>query len=251
MRVSDEGWKSQSRSCIKLSSSKYAHGKISSSISGNGPSTISRSRSLHVSGVENGDSAYASRGSLSYMPHTYIPSHHPHYQQYGLVTPANYGQLGVAALNHYHAHYPYHPQHQYNVSHQQVFQHGYQQGHVPFTGTAHKSSTAPSATSTAPVTEKRASNKVSPGDCTPRIPVARLIFDRESGRKRRRLCSDSTAEDEIKLPYFGQAIPSQPKSVLSAMLSYLSNNDLHIAAQVCRWWKQQAVDEALKRQKRS
>jgi hypothetical protein len=68
-----------------------------------------------------------------------------------------------------------------------------------------------------------------------------MAFDPASSRKRRK----KGDEEEPTYSYFGASLPLQPKTAALAIFSYLSNNDVYKAAQVCKSWSKLAMDEEL------
>jgi hypothetical protein len=88
---------------------------------------------------------------------------------------------------------------------------------------------------------KRPAQKITPGATTPRTPGVRRAFDPAQSRKKRR--KGKTEEDA--LPFFGPSLPPQTKTAALVVFSFLSNQDVHKAAQVCRNWKRLATDEEL------
>jgi hypothetical protein len=88
---------------------------------------------------------------------------------------------------------------------------------------------------------KRPAQKITPGASSPRTPGVRRAFDPAQSRKKRR--KGNTEEDA--LPFFGPSLPPQTKTAALVVFSFLSNEDVHKAAQVCRNWKRLATDEEL------
>jgi hypothetical protein len=88
---------------------------------------------------------------------------------------------------------------------------------------------------------KRPAQKITPGASTPRTPGVRRAFDPAQSRKKRR--KENSEEDA--LPLFGPSLPPQTKTATLVVFSFLSNRDVHKAAQVCRNWKRLATDEDL------
>lgn len=109
----------------------------------------------------------------------------------------------------------------------------------PSIGSASDASSKETKGTTRTEDRKRPAKEVTPS--APRTPATRVAFDIASSRKKRKL--DNSEEDTF--PYFGAALPAQPKTTALAIFSYLSHDGAYKAAMVCKSWKHLAMDEEL------
>lgn len=90
--------------------------------------------------------------------------------------------------------------------------------------------------------EKRASQKMTPTDTKVAPTLAqRLYFDATSSCKKRK--KDQLGEN--LLPFFGEKVPLQPKTIALYIFSFLSNEETYNASLVCKSWRKLAMNEDL------